>query len=59
MEYLEDSSRPVDETLGDKEQRELFRRILGQFSETLEGREKTIFSRTTDIRIPPHVEGNR
>ncbi len=43
LQNLADPAEPADQTLGDAEQRELFRKILGQFAETLEGREKVVF----------------
>lgn len=44
IQTLEDPGAPIDETLGNEEQKQLFHRILTQFSETLEGREKVIFT---------------
>lgn len=44
LQSLADPNELPDETLGDAEQRELFRKILGQFADTLEGREKEVFS---------------
>jgi RNA polymerase sigma-32 factor len=44
IQNLADPSEPVDVTLGDAEQKELFLKILNQFAETLEGREKMVFS---------------
>jgi RNA polymerase sigma-32 factor len=44
MQSLADPAEPHDVTLGNAEQRELFSKILRQFSDTLEGREKVIFS---------------
>ena len=44
LESLADSAQPVDQTLADAEQKELFHKILRQFAETLEGREKVIFT---------------
>lgn len=44
MQSLADPTEAADETLGDAEQRELFRRILHQFADTLQGREKEVFS---------------
>jgi RNA polymerase sigma-32 factor len=43
IQNLSDFSQPIDEALGDDEQRRIFHAILGQFSKTLEGREKVIF----------------
>lgn len=42
--HLADPSEPLDVTLGDAEQKEIFIKILRQFAETLEGREKLIFN---------------
>jgi len=44
LQTLADPSELPDETLGDAEQRELFRKILLRFADTLEGREKEVFS---------------
>jgi RNA polymerase sigma-32 factor len=44
LQNLADPRESADETLGDAEQRELFRKILGQFADTLEGREKVVFA---------------
>jgi RNA polymerase sigma-32 factor len=44
LQNLSDLSAPVDEQLGNQEQRVLFHKILKQFGEKLEGREKVIFS---------------
>ncbi len=43
LQNITDPSLPPDEVLGDAEQKELFKKILGQFANTLEGREKVIF----------------
>ncbi|MBI4406117.1 MAG: RNA polymerase factor sigma-32 [Deltaproteobacteria bacterium] len=43
IDHLADSSQPIDVSLGDAEQKTLFKQILGQFAETLEGREKVFF----------------
>jgi len=44
MQSLSDPAAPVDESLGDAEQKEIFRRILIDFASKLEGREKVIFN---------------
>jgi RNA polymerase sigma-32 factor len=44
LQRLADPAEPVDQALGDVEQKELFKRILNQFAETLEGREKVVFN---------------
>jgi RNA polymerase sigma-32 factor len=44
IQSLMDPTEPFDEALGNAEQKEIFGKILGQFSQTLEGREKVIFS---------------
>jgi RNA polymerase sigma-32 factor len=44
LQTLADPAAPVDETLGDTEQREIFKKILDEFAATLEGREKFIFT---------------
>lgn len=44
LQTLADPGEPLDVSLGNAEQREIFSRILKQFSDTLEGREKVIFS---------------
>ena len=44
MQSLADPSLPVDESLGNAEQAEIFKRILVEFSSKLEGREKVIFT---------------
>jgi len=44
LHNLADPAEPVDVTLGEAEQMELFKKILTQFGETLRGREKVIFS---------------
>jgi len=44
MQSLADTAEPVDESLGNAEQAEIFKKILGEFSEKLEGREKVIFA---------------
>ena len=44
IHQLVDASEPVDVSLGNAEQKELFSKILKSFSETLEGREKVIFA---------------
>lgn len=44
LQSLADPGAPVDQTLGDAEQKEIFHKILAQFAETLEGREKQFFS---------------
>jgi len=43
LSRLADPGRGADETLGDNEQRELFRKILKTFGATLKGRDKVIF----------------
>ena len=43
IQNVPSSAAPADEELGDVEQRELFHKVLQQFSKTLEGREKLIF----------------
>jgi len=43
IQNIADPSRPADEVLGEEEQHDIFKKILGQFSQTLEGREKLIF----------------
>jgi len=43
IQNLADPGQPIDEMLGDAEQKNLFARILREFGETLEGREKVIF----------------
>lgn len=43
IQYLASHQAPADETLGDAEQETLFKKILKQFGETLEGREKVVF----------------
>lgn len=44
IQNLADTSELIDVTLGESEQKALFRKILRQFGETLEGREKVIFN---------------
>jgi len=44
LQNLADPSEPLDVSLGDAEQKEIFSKILRQFAETLEGREKVIFT---------------
>ncbi|NBX92137.1 MAG: sigma-70 family RNA polymerase sigma factor [Proteobacteria bacterium] len=43
IQNIADPGAPVDQRLGDEEQAELFKTILNQFGQTLEGREKIIF----------------
>lgn len=43
IQTLADPGEAADVTLGDAEQRELFAKILKQFGDTLEGREKVVF----------------
>ena len=43
INHLASSQEPPDVTLGDAEQETLFKKILKQFGETLEGREKVVF----------------
>lgn len=43
IQNLTSNQAPVDETLGDAEQAQLFKKILAQFGQTLTGREKVIF----------------
>jgi len=45
IQSLLDPSEPIDVSLGDAQQKEIFGKILLQFSQTLEGREKVIFSK--------------
>ncbi len=44
IQNLADPVRPIDETLGEDEQRQIFHEVLQKFAATLEGREKVIFS---------------
>ena len=44
LQRLADPRSPVDRELGDAEQREVFHDLLQKFGDTLEGREKTIFT---------------
>lgn len=44
IENLRHSQEAADDALGDAEQAELFKRVLKQFADTLEGREKLIFN---------------
>lgn len=44
LQSLADPSVPVDEALGEAEQREIFKKILEEFAGTLEGREKVVFT---------------
>lgn len=44
IQSLADPAAPVDQTLGDAEQREIFAKILHKFAESLEGREKEVFT---------------
>ncbi len=44
LQNLADPSRPVDEVLGEQEQKDLFKKILQEFAKTLEGRERLIFN---------------
>ncbi len=44
IQNLADHAPPIDQALGDSEQRELFKKILAQFGETLKGREKVVFT---------------
>jgi len=44
LQNLADPSVPIDQSLGDAQQREIFSKILQQFGQTLEGREKVIFT---------------
>lgn len=43
IQNLADSAVPADEALGEAEQKDIFHKILTEFSQTLEGREKMIF----------------
>ncbi len=43
LNYLPSHQPPADITLGEAEQETLFKKILKQFGETLEGREKVVF----------------
>jgi RNA polymerase sigma-32 factor len=43
INHLASSQAPADVTLGEAEQETLFKKILKQFGETLEGREKVVF----------------
>jgi RNA polymerase sigma-32 factor len=43
IHHLASHQAPADETLGDAEQETLFKKILKQFGQTLEGREKVVF----------------
>ncbi|NBY19993.1 sigma-70 family RNA polymerase sigma factor [bacterium] len=43
ISYLASHQPPPDVTLGDAEQETIFKKILKQFGETLEGREKVVF----------------
>jgi len=43
IDNLTDPSEPIDQSLGNAEQQEIFKKILGKFALTLEGREKAIF----------------
>lgn len=44
LQNLADPHEPIDHTLGEAEQKELFKKILAQFAETLKGREKVVFT---------------
>lgn len=44
IENLRDSHEAADEELGDAEQAQIFKKVLKQFAETLEGRERLIFN---------------
>jgi len=44
LQGLADPAAPIDQALGDAEQKELFKKVLNQFAETLEGRERVIFN---------------
>ncbi len=52
IQNLADPSLPVDESLGNEEQRQIFHDILTQFSATLEGREKLIFQQRLTAENP-------
>ena len=52
IQDLPDSAPAVDESLGEEEQREIFRDILGKFAATLEGREKVIFKERLTAEDP-------
>ncbi|MEZ4751633.1 MAG: RNA polymerase factor sigma-32 [Bdellovibrionota bacterium] len=43
IQFLADDAQAVDDTLADSEQRTHFKRILEEFSSTLEGRDKSFF----------------
>ena len=43
LQSLADPSAPIDETLGEAEQKEIFKKILEEFASSLEGREKVVF----------------
>src|SRR4051812_39044860 len=44
LQNLADPSEPVDQTLGDAEQKRLFHEILQKFAQTLDDREKVVFN---------------
>ncbi len=44
LQNLTDPGAPVDQTLGDAEQAKIFKKVLAEFSATLKGREKVIFT---------------
>lgn len=52
IQNLADPAMPVDESLGDQEQRQIFHDILTKFAVTLEGREKWIFQERLTAESP-------
>ncbi len=56
VQQLRDPAAPIDETLGDAEQRRLFKKILKEFSATLEGREKVIFDERLTSESPSTLQ---
>jgi RNA polymerase sigma-32 factor len=52
IQNLADPALPIDETLGDEEQRQIFHEIITEFGETLEGREKLIFEKRLTAESP-------
>jgi len=58
IQQLVDPTEAVDVSLGDAEQKQLFSKILAQFSASLEGREKVIFSERMVKNAPAKLKNN-
>lgn len=52
MQALADEAAPVDEVLGSAEQKEIFGKILKEFGESLEGRERFVFTERLTSESP-------